>query len=186
MIKKESRQFNISVEGINCENMYFEHLSKLINNSDRSTYNLKIAPKKMSPLEYAKRNSYKPVERRNGKKLPYIHIQDIEDYYDDYQRTKFYKMIDEMRAAEKKFGVIYQLGYSNYTFELWMLLHAADITHAVQNRHSYLPLINRWFPLPQPLYAVHVQVPDSQTAGLSEESPGDVRQDDDLRSGDIL
>ena len=145
MIKKESRQFNISVEGINCEKMYFEHLSKLINNSDRSTYNLKIAPKKMSPLEYAKRNSYKPVERRNGKKLPYIHIQDIEDYYDDYQRTKFYKMIDEMRAAEKKFGVIYQLGYSNYTFELWMLLHAADITHAVQNRHSYLPLINSWF-----------------------------------------
>ena len=27
MIKKESRQFNISVEGINCEKMYFEHLS---------------------------------------------------------------------------------------------------------------------------------------------------------------
>ena len=39
MIKKESRQFNISVEGINCEKMYFEHLAKLINNSD-STDNL--------------------------------------------------------------------------------------------------------------------------------------------------
>lgn len=46
MIKKESRQFNISVEGVNCEKMYFEHLSKLINSSDRSTYNLKVSPKK--------------------------------------------------------------------------------------------------------------------------------------------
>ena len=42
MIKKESRQFNITVEGINCEKMYFEHLSKLINSDDRSTYNLII------------------------------------------------------------------------------------------------------------------------------------------------
>jgi len=28
MNKKESRHFNISVEGINCEKMYFEHLAK--------------------------------------------------------------------------------------------------------------------------------------------------------------
>ena len=68
MIKKESRQFNISVEGINCEKMYFEHLAKLINSSDRNTYNLKVDPRKMSPLEYAKRNAYKPVDKRNGNK----------------------------------------------------------------------------------------------------------------------
>ena len=54
MNKKESRLFHISVEGINCEKLYFEHLAKLINNSDRNTYNLKIAPRKMSPMEYAK------------------------------------------------------------------------------------------------------------------------------------
>ena len=29
--KKKSRQFNISVEGVNCEKMYFEHLAGLIN-----------------------------------------------------------------------------------------------------------------------------------------------------------
>ena len=54
-------------------------------------------------------------------------------------------MIDEMRKAEREFGIVYELGYSNYTFELWMLLHVADITHVIQDRHSYLPLINRWF-----------------------------------------
>ena len=146
MNRKESRQFNISVEGINCEKMYFEHLAKLINRSDRNTYNLKVDPKKMSPLEYAKRNAHKPMEKRkDNKRIPFIHVQDIEDYYDDFQRTKFYGMIDEMRTAEKNFGIVYELGYSNYTFELWMLLHVADMTHAVQDRHSYLAPVNRWF-----------------------------------------
>lgn len=146
MNKKESRLFHISVEGINCEKLYFEHLAKLINNSDRNTYNLKIAPRKMSPMEYAKRNAFKPADKRRGnRKIPYIHIQDIEDYYDDYQRSKFYGMLDEIKQAEKQFGISYELGYSNYTFELWMLLHVADMSHAVQNRKSYLGPINRWF-----------------------------------------
>ena len=146
MSRKESRLFNISVEGINCEKMYFEHLAKLINSSGRSTYNLKVDPKKMSPLEYAKRNAYKPVDKKKGnERIPYIHVQDIEDYYDDYQREKFFGMIDDMRMAEKQFNISYILGYSNYTFELWMLLHVADMKHAVQNRHSYLTPINKWF-----------------------------------------
>ena len=146
MIKKESRQFNISVEGINCEKMYFEHLAKIINSSERNTYNLKVDPKKMSPLEYAKRNAYKPIEKRRGnKKIPFIHIQDIEDYYNNFQRAKFYGMIDDMRKAEDMFGITYKLGYSNYTFELWMLLHVADVIFAVRDRSSYLGLINRYF-----------------------------------------
>lgn len=145
MIKKESRQFNISVEGINCEKMYFEHLAKLINSSD-STYNLKVAPRKMSPMQYARRNAYKPVaKRKDNKKLPYIHVQDIEDYYNEFHKNKFFGMIDEMREAEREFGISYELGYSNYTFELWMLLHVADMDYSLQNRRAYLSPINRWF-----------------------------------------
>ena len=145
MIKKESRQFNISVEGINCEKMYFEHLAKLINSSD-STYDLKVAPRKMSPIQYARRNAYKPVaKRKDNKKLPYIHVQDIEDYYSEFHKNKFFGMIDEMREAEREFGISYELGYSNYTFELWMLLHVADMDYSVQDRKAYLSPINRWF-----------------------------------------
>ena len=86
MNKKESRQFNISVEGAVCEKLYFEHLAWLINNSSRNIYTMQVKPKKMSPLEYAKRNAYKPVEKRGrSKAVPYIHIQDIEDQvYDLY------------------------------------------------------------------------------------------------------
>ena len=145
MIKKESRQFYISVEGINCEKMYFEHLAKLINSSD-ATYNLKVDPRKMTPMQYAKRNAHRPVEKRKGNKmLPYIHVQDIEDYYGEFHRKKFYGIIDEMRDAEDEFKISYELGYSNYTFELWMLLHVADMKHAVQDRKAYLAPINRWF-----------------------------------------
>ena len=96
-------------------------------------------------IEYAKRNAHKPVDKKGNKKIPYFHIQDIEDYYDDFQRTEFYGMIDDLRKAEKQFNIDYELGYSNYTFELWMLLHVTDLTHAVQDRHSYLAPINRWF-----------------------------------------
>jgi len=50
-----------------------------------------------------------------------------------------------MRKAEDMFGITYKLGYSNYTFELWMLLHVADVNFAVRDRSSYLGLINRYF-----------------------------------------
>lgn len=143
---RESRQFHMSVEGANCERLYFEHLAKIINCSDQHKYNLKISPKTMSPLQYAKRTAYKPVDKwRGGKNLPYIHIQDIEDYYDAEQQQKFYRIIDEMHTAERTFNISYCLGYSNYTFELWMLLHVADMTASVANRGAYLRPINQYF-----------------------------------------
>ena len=77
--------------------------------------------------------------------MPYIHIQDIEDYYDAQQRQKFYGIIDEMRKAERTFGISYCLGYSNYTFELWMLLHVADMAAPVTDRTAYLRPINQCF-----------------------------------------
>ena len=134
--RKESRQFFMSVEGINCEKMYFEHLSRVINESDKSKYNLKLNPKVTTPYEYAKRNAYKPAESgKNNRLLPYLHIQDIEDYYHTDQLNRFHGIIDEMRKAENTFRIKYELGYSNYTFELWMLLHVADMKHAVANMH---------------------------------------------------
>lgn len=146
MSRSESRQFHMSVEGANCERLYFEHLAKLINGSSHHKYDLKISPKAMSPLQYAKRTAYRPVDkRRGGRDLPYIHIQDIEDYYDVQQQQKFYKVIDEMRTAEQTFGISYCLGYSNYTFELWMLLHVAGMTAAMTNRAAYLRPINQYF-----------------------------------------
>ena len=79
---KESRQFNISVEGINCEKMYFDHLANLINTSGQNKFNASMNCRKASPSSFAKRNAHKNIGRHKGKNLPYFHIQDIEDYYD--------------------------------------------------------------------------------------------------------
>lgn len=142
--RKEARQFNVSVEGINCETMYFDHLAKLINSSEAS-YKMKLNCKKMSPISFAKRNSYRPADKYGKKFIPYIHIQDIEDYNDEKQLDKFKSLIDDIKTAEKDYGVMYELGYSNYTFELWMLLHVRDMKHAVSNRYAYLQWINEAF-----------------------------------------
>ena len=41
-------------------------------------------------MQYAKRNAHRPIEKWKGnKKLPYIHVQDIEDYYSEFHRKKF-------------------------------------------------------------------------------------------------
>jgi hypothetical protein len=37
----------------------------------------------------------------------------------------------------------YNLGYSNFTFELWMILHKSNCNALLTHRHQYLPLINR-------------------------------------------
>jgi len=146
MDKKESRVIRMSVEGINCERLYFKHLAKLINRSGSNMYNLKIDPKVRSPKQYARSIASLPQEKRkNNRKIPFFHIQDIEDYYNDGFRRKFEEVISEMREAEEEWDLSYEMGYSNYTFELWMLLHAADMKYAIRDRYAYLDPINRWF-----------------------------------------
>ena len=139
--RKESRLIYMSVEGVNCERLYFEHLKKLINSSGKNKYNLALTPKVVAPLDFAKRNSYKPKD----KAILFMHIQDIEDYNDEVQRRKFLSLIDDMRKAETIFDIKYQLGYSNYTFELWMLLHVTDMNYSVQDRYAYLAPIKQHF-----------------------------------------
>ncbi|MCD8119069.1 MAG: RloB family protein [Lachnospiraceae bacterium] len=144
--KKETRQIYMSVEGRNCETFYFAHLAELINQSGRNTYNLKIKSMVESPMSYAKRLAHKPTETMNRSGIPYFHIQDVEDYENEVFRGKFYGIIDEMEKAKKTFHIGYELGYSNYAFDLWMLLHVAgNINYTVTDRHAYLKLINRHF-----------------------------------------
>lgn len=144
--RKESRQFYLSVEGINCEKLYFEHLKKLINSCEESRFKVQFDIKpQISPKSMYKRIGHKPVDRYGKKRIPYMHVQDIEDYRDSERRKKFENTIDEIRYVEKCSGVPYLFGYSNYTFELWMLLHVADMHAPLANRKQYLTSINRFF-----------------------------------------
>lgn len=144
MTRREKRNFFISVEGEVCEKMYFEHLERLIKNSSRSKYIFSATIKSKQPYEFAKSLSYLPQE--TGKSAaPYMHINDIENYSNDEHRKKFNHLIDQIEKAKKTYGISYMLGYSNYTFEVWMLLHRTEKCIKVSSRDQYLHLINNAF-----------------------------------------
>ncbi|MEG1315379.1 MAG: RloB domain-containing protein [Anaerovoracaceae bacterium] len=73
------------------------------------------------------------------------HIFDYEGNDKAYS-TQFQTTLDRMKeAGSSKVGknVVYLLGYSNFTFELWIVLHKVDCNGAIADRSQYLALINR-------------------------------------------
>ena len=140
--KKQTKNFVISVEGDNSEKLYFKHLQKLINNYDNKNFNVNFIIKKCSPSSMVKKIGYKDSDKyAKNKTIPYFHIQDIEDYNDPEQKKKFEKLINEIKDQSRP----YKLGYSNYTFELSMLLHVSPMKGSVSHRLLYLSHINKYF-----------------------------------------
>lgn len=134
--KKETKSFCVSVEGEVCEKYYFEHLKKLINNSGENKYNIKFTIKRYTPTQMIKSlpNIY------DGK--VYMHVQDVEDLRKVEYCTNLNNRIAEIKEINKKRRMEYKLGYTNYTFELWILLHFQDMLGPVNNRKNYLEHIN--------------------------------------------
>jgi len=70
----------------------------------------------------------------------------LSDYESDepIHVKQFIETMDNMKAA-KSLGkqIAYQFGYSNLTFDLWILLHMADCNGAISHRKNYLGPLNR-------------------------------------------
>lgn len=136
---KQNKLYYFSVEGYN-EKWYFEHLQKLINNSDESKYNVQFDIKiDRSPLS-RKKSINVPVF--SGQKLRLFHIVDYES--NDPEHVKqFSGLLDELSEIRKKYKAYnYKLGYSNFAFELWLILHKSGNIHQVQDRSRYIDQIN--------------------------------------------
>lgn len=136
---KQNKLYYFSVEGYN-EKWYFEHLQKLINNSDESKYNVQFDIKiDRSPLS-RKKSINVPVF--SGQKLRLFHIVDYES--NDPEHVKqFSGLLDELSEIRKKYKAYnYKLGYSNFAFELWLILHKSGNIHQVQDRSRYIDKIN--------------------------------------------
>lgn len=135
MIKKECKNFYLSVEG-ETEEWYFKHLQKLINEEKELPYSVSIEPKKMS------------IKKRiRGLSNPYsitaFHICDYESN-EEMHIKHFKSILTELREArEKKPYIDYTLGYSNLTFELWIILHKRQSLATIPNRNNYIEIINR-------------------------------------------
>lgn len=135
--KKENRRYVFTVEG-ETEQWYFEWLQEQINACDESKFKVSIVPKvQQSPKKYAK--TVNPIS------TPRVtHICDYESN-DEVHVTKFKNILSELKEANSTKGrkFKYSLGYSNFTFELWMVLHKQICNGSLTNRTQYLSPINR-------------------------------------------
>ena len=64
---KECLQYNISVEGENCELLYFEHLKKLINECEKAKYKVNFFIRAKNPSSFTK--SRISIYTQKGKKM---------------------------------------------------------------------------------------------------------------------
>lgn len=137
---KICHQYFMSVEGYN-EKWYFEHLQKLINSSEESEYvvNFDIKLDK-SPISRMK-SIVRPVFSQQ--KLVVFHIIDYESN-DDVHQKQFFEVLDELKDIRCNYkNYNFNLGYSNFSFELWLLLHKDYNFSSCEHRKQYIEEINR-------------------------------------------
>lgn len=136
MMRKETKKYYFSIEG-ETEKWYLDWLQKTINAIPDSKYNVKFDSKIQKD----------PLARVKGMtlldKTEITHVFDKESE-DSVHAKQFQETLDRMNDAEQLGKDInYKLGYSNFTFELWIILHKTDCNRAKTNRKQYLSDLNK-------------------------------------------
>ena len=136
--RKLTNKYYFSVEG-ETEQWYLEWLQDLINNTEESVCKVSIdCPVKKNPLKHAKSLT---VTRK-------IEIYHFFDYESDepIHVQGFQDAMDNMKKAGQLGKQIkYKSGYSNFTFDLWIILHMIDCNTSYAHRKQYITSINRAF-----------------------------------------
>lgn len=137
---KPNKKYYFTVEG-ETEQWYLQWLQKQINNDATSKFTVKLdCPIQKSPLKRAKTLI---ITTGVTKKTEITHLFDRESE-EEVHTTEFQKTLDEMKSAERLGKKIkYKLGYSNFAFELWMVLHKIGCNGSLMHRSHYLTPINR-------------------------------------------
>lgn len=135
---KNTKKYYFSVEG-ETEQWYLKWLQDRINETEEVKIKVSFdCPVQKNPLKRAKSMVI------TGKTEVW-HISDYES--DELIHVKqFMETMDNMKAA-KGLGkqISQQFGYSNLTFDLWIILHKADCNGTIAHRKNYLAPLNRAF-----------------------------------------
>lgn len=134
--RKITKKYYFSVEG-ETEQWYLKWLEKQINNADESICNVSLdCPVQKNPLKRAKSITI-------TKKTEIWHLSDYES--DEKIHTEnFIEIMNQMKkAGTLGKQIIYKFGYSNLTFDLWIILHKIDCNGFVNHRKNYINYINR-------------------------------------------
>lgn len=134
---KRTLKYYFSVEG-ETEKWYLDWLQEAINRAPAATHRVSIISKKKNPVAFAKSLSV----------LSKTEVTDLFDYESDdiVHVDKFIGRLDYLKKASTLGKQIrFSLGYSNFTFELWMILHKIDCNGSLTHRRNYCRYINRAF-----------------------------------------
>jgi len=131
----DRRYYYLALEGMT-ELMYFERLRDLINASALHPYRIEL----VTAVEHSPRRAYKRLKSKadvseQGSAV-FWHIRDMEN---PSERQAFYSALRELKQCGMR------LCYSNYTFELWLLLHKCRFAESLADKRSYLKHINKYY-----------------------------------------
>lgn len=134
-MRKEKRTYYFSVEG-ETEKWYLEWLQNTINALPEAKYVVKLDRKvEKDPISYVKRLTVL-------QKSEITHVFDYESN-DPEHIGQFKSTLDKMKKAQATGkSVVYRLAYSNFSFELWLILHKSDCNGPLTHRKQYLDKIN--------------------------------------------
>ena len=133
----ETKKYVLTVEG-ETEQWYFNWLKDQINHCEDRKYNVAIIAK----VQQSPRSFYKGVNSKTTPEI--IHICDVESTSKEHI-DKFEGILKEMKEAKTLKNIRYHLGYSNFTFELWLILHKANCNGPLNKRQDYLMQIRQCF-----------------------------------------
>ena len=134
-MKKPSKKFHFSVEG-ETEQWYLEWLRDTINASPDAKFNLALDCQiQKDPVKRAKR-----LNVLTKTKITHIFDRESEDAVHTDQFSATLKRMKEAERIGK--DIKCHLGYSNFSFELWMVLHKIDCNGVKAHRSHYLAPIN--------------------------------------------
>lgn len=135
---KSNNAYYLTVEG-ETEKWYFQHLQKIINQDDRITATVKFDIKVGQTIH----KRVKSIPAPFGAKA--FHICDYESNA-SVHRKKFKHTLEQLNTYKQiNSKVIYQLGYSNFSFELWMMIHKNKQNSFIAHRKNYIKGINKAF-----------------------------------------
>ena len=132
---KENKTYYFSVEG-ETEKWYLDWLVRIINNTTYSAHKVSIKSEvQKDPVKYAKKLTV----------LDKTVVYHLSDYESDepVHVQQFSTTMDRMRQASSNKQITYKFGYSNLTFDLWIILHMVDCNGYISHRDNYVKPLNR-------------------------------------------
>lgn len=136
MNRKLRKNYYFSVEG-ETEKWYFKWLENQINNNDNASF-------KVNFNVYVQKEPTRAAKRITS--VDNIEIVHVFDFEEPQNEEAFKKTLSSMKKAAKMKKVKkYNLGYSNYSFDLWIIVHKSNTGIKRNHRSDYLSDINRCF-----------------------------------------